>query len=108
LATNERIRAARAFRVLRRRRGLSDAGRPGGGLLQHLAKNHLLPDANQPATFVPTARFLNASGLPWGRLMPRDTGVVEHVAAGDASHDEVMAWISESAREKGDKGSPSP
>jgi hypothetical protein len=37
-----------------------------------------------------------------------DAGLVERVAVGDASHDEVMAWISERTREKGDEGAPSP
>ena len=35
-------------------------------LLQHLAKNHPLPDANKRAAFLLTARFLDANGLQRG------------------------------------------
>jgi hypothetical protein len=34
--------------------------------------------------------------------------LVERVAVGDASHEEVMPWISERTREKGDERRPSP
>ena len=63
-------------------------------LLQHLVKNHPLPDANKRAAFLLTARFLHANGFAWG---PPDTDVdasmIERIAAGDAEHAEVLAWI---------------
>ncbi len=33
-------------------------------LIEHLARNHPLPDANKRAAFLLTARFLDANGLP--------------------------------------------
>jgi death-on-curing protein len=69
-------------------------------LLQHLAKNHPLPDANKRAAFLLTARFLDANGLRWGLPdVQTDASLVERVAAGEASHEDVVAWISERTRE---------
>ena len=42
-------------------------------LLQHLAKNHQLPDANKRAAFLLTARFFDANGLLWGPPAARPT-----------------------------------
>jgi death on curing protein len=72
-------------------------------LLQHLAKNHPLPDANKRAAFLLTARFLDANGLQWGPPdVETDAGIVERVAAGETSHEEVVEWILEPTRQKGD------
>jgi death on curing protein len=72
-------------------------------LLQHLAKNHPLPDANKRAAFLLTARFLDANGLQWGPPdVETDAGMVERVAAGETSHEEVVEWILERTRQKGD------
>jgi death-on-curing protein len=63
-------------------------------LLQHLVQNHPLPDANKRAAFLLTARFLHANGSAWG---PQDSEVdasmIERIAAGEAEHAEVLAWI---------------
>jgi death on curing protein len=63
-------------------------------LLQHLVKNHPLPDANKRAAFLLTARFLHANGSTWG---PQDTEVdastIERIAAGEVEHAEVLAWM---------------
>lgn len=65
-------------------------------LLQHLAQNHPLPDANKRAAFLLTARFLDANGLAWGPPdVEADAGLIERVAAGDAPHEDVVAWIRE-------------
>jgi death-on-curing protein len=73
-------------------------------LLQHLAKNHPLPDANKRAAFLLTARFLDANGRAWGPPdVDADAGLVERVAAGAAGHEEVVDWIHERTREKGDE-----
>lgn len=78
-------------------------------LLQHLAKNHPLPDANKRAAFLLTARFLDANGLAWAQPdVAVDAGMVERVAAGEATHDEVVDWIRERTREKGDEPQLSP
>ena len=63
-------------------------------LLEHLAGNHPLPDGNKRVAFLLTARFLDANGLAWGAPdVECDAGMVERVAAGETSHDEVVAWI---------------
>jgi death-on-curing protein len=73
-------------------------------LLQHLAKNHPLPDANKRAALLLTARFLDANGLAWGPAdADTDAGLVERVAAGDTSHEEVVDWIRKRTHEKGDE-----
>jgi death-on-curing protein len=73
-------------------------------LLEHLAKNHPLPDANKRAAFLLTARFLDANGLAWGPpAVDTDAGLVERVAAGEARREDVIEWIRERTREKGDE-----
>jgi death-on-curing protein len=73
-------------------------------LLQRLAQNHPLPDANKRAAFLLTARFLDANGLAWGPPdADTDAGLVERVAAGAASHEEVVDWIRERTRVSGDR-----
>lgn len=63
-------------------------------LLIHLAKNHPLPDGNKRAAFLLTARFLDANGSTWGDPdVETDAGMVERVATGEATHDDVVAWI---------------
>jgi death-on-curing protein len=63
-------------------------------LLEHLAKNHPLPDGNKRAAFLLTARYLDANGLTWGPAdVGQDASLVERVAAGDAEHQEVVDWI---------------
>lgn len=63
-------------------------------LLEHLARNHRLPDGNKRAAFLITARFLDANGLVWGvQDVEVDAGMVERVAAGEAEHGAVMDWI---------------
>jgi death-on-curing protein len=50
-------------------------------LLEHLAKNHPLPDGNKRAAFLLTARFLDANGLAWGPPdSDTDAILVERVA----------------------------
>lgn len=73
-------------------------------LLEHLAKNHPLPDANKRAAFLLTARFLDANGLAWGQAdADTDAGLVERVAGGEASHEQVVDWIRERTREREDE-----
>jgi len=71
-------------------------------LLEHLVKNHPLPDANKRAAFLLTARFLDANGLEWGSQdVETDASLIERVAAGQATHEEVVAWIRDRTRTGG-------
>ena len=70
-------------------------------LLEHVARNHPLPDGNKRVAFLLMARFLNANGVEWGRPdVDADAGLVERVAAGDASHEDVVAWIERRAESR--------
>lgn len=76
-------------------------------LLEHLAKNHPLPDANKRAAFLLTARFLDANGLAWGPAdAETDASLIERVAAGEASHQEVVDWICERTAEQAEEPPP--
>jgi death on curing protein len=63
-------------------------------LLEHLARNHPLPDGNKRAAFLLTARFLEANGLVWGPPdVELDASMIERVAAGQAERGEIVAWL---------------
>lgn len=63
-------------------------------LIEHLARNHPLPDGNKRVAFLLTARFLDANALTWGPTDPdTDAAMVERIAAGDAPHGAVVDWI---------------
>jgi death-on-curing protein len=65
-------------------------------LLERLARNHPLPDGNKRTAFLLTARFLEVNGRPLqGTLPDTDVPIVERIAAGQATHDEVLLWLSE-------------
>lgn len=65
-------------------------------LLERLARNHPLPDANKRTAFLLTTVFLETNGSPLrGALPDVDVPMVERIAAGQAAHDEVLAWLSE-------------
>jgi death on curing protein len=64
-------------------------------LITHLAQNHPLPDGNKRAAFLLTARFLDANGRRWGGQDTEvDASMVERIAARDAAHGAIVAWIS--------------
>jgi hypothetical protein len=61
-------------------------------------------DEGRVPAFLLTARFLDANGRAWGPPdLGADAGLVERVAAGGAGHEEVVDWIRERTREKGDE-----
>jgi death-on-curing protein len=63
-------------------------------LIEHLARNHPLPDANKRCAFLVTADFLAANGRPIGPDDPdTDVPMVERIAAGGASTAEIVAWL---------------
>ena len=75
-------------------------------LLQHLVKNHPLPDANKRAAFLLMARFLDANDLPWGSPdVETDACLVERAAAGDATLNDIADWIRKRTTKAG--GGPS-
>jgi death-on-curing protein len=63
-------------------------------LIEHLARNHPLPDGNKRAAFLSTERFLAANGRPIGEADPdTDAPIVERIAAGEATRPEIEAWL---------------
>jgi death on curing protein len=65
-------------------------------LLEHLARNHPLPDGNKRTAFLLTARFLEANQLPLHDALPdTDVPIVERIAAGQIDHDEILTWLSQ-------------
>jgi death-on-curing protein len=65
-------------------------------LLERLARNHPLPDGNKRTAFFVTGLFLEVNGSPLrGSLPDVDVPMVERAAAGQATHEQVLAWLSE-------------
>jgi death on curing protein len=63
-------------------------------LLVHLVRNHALPDGNKRVGFLVMAMFLARNGRAWApEDVDRDAGMVERVASGEASIDDVAGWI---------------
>jgi death on curing protein len=63
-------------------------------LIEHLARNHPLPDGNKRCAFLAVERFLAANGLPITDANPDvDVPMVEKIAAGEASFTEISAWL---------------
>jgi len=65
-------------------------------LIEHLARNHPLPDGNKRAAFLTTWLFLELNDRPFRGADPDiDTPVVERIAAGEAGREEIEAWLRE-------------
>jgi death-on-curing protein len=65
-------------------------------LVEHLARNHPLPDGNKRCAFLAVDRFLAANGRPIGDADPStDVPMVERIAAGEATPNEIVAWLEE-------------
>lgn len=63
-------------------------------LVEHLARNHPLPDGNKRCAFLAVARFLAANGIPIRDAEPGiDVPMVERIAAGEATPNEIIAWL---------------
>ena len=72
----------------------SDLTEQAAVLVEHLARNHPLPDGNKRAAFLTMARFLDANGMRWGvKDVETDGSMVERIAAGAADREQVVAWI---------------
>lgn len=65
-------------------------------LVEHLARNHPLPDGNKRCAFLAVERFLAANGQPICDANPEtDVPMVERIAAGEATPNEIVEWLSE-------------
>jgi death-on-curing protein len=63
-------------------------------LVEHLARNHPLPDGNKRCAFLAVERFLAANGQPIVDADPSiDVSMVERIAAGEATPNEIVAWL---------------
>ena len=67
-------------------------------LVERLARNHPLPDGNKRCAFLALERFLAANGQPILDANPdTDAPMMERIAAGDASQDEITGWVKQRA-----------
>lgn len=65
-------------------------------LVEHLARNHPLPDGNKRCAFLAVERFLAANGLPIRDADPdTDVPMVKRIAAGEAAPNEIVGWLKE-------------
>lgn len=65
-------------------------------LVEHLARNHPLPDGNKRCAFLAVERFLAANGQPILTPDPdTDAPMVERIAAGEATPNEITKWLEE-------------
>ena len=63
-------------------------------LVEHLARNHPLPDGNKRAAFLSVWLFLEANGRPFvGEDVNTDVPMVEKIAAGEATPNEIIRWL---------------
>jgi death-on-curing protein len=68
-------------------------------LVERLARNHPLPDGNKRSAFLALERFLATNGQPILKADPdTDVPMVERIAAGEASQDEIVAWLEKRTR----------
>ena len=63
-------------------------------LVERLAHNHPLPDGNKRAAFLAVWLFMDLNDRPFAGQDPgTDVPMMERIAAGAASQDEITAWI---------------
>lgn len=63
-------------------------------LVEHLARNHPLPDGNKRCAFLAMERFLAANGRPIADAAPdTDVPMVERIASGEATRAEIVDWL---------------
>lgn len=63
-------------------------------LVEHLARNHPLPDGNKRCAFLALERFLAANGVAIQDADPdTDVPMVERIAAGGATPNEIRIWL---------------
>jgi len=65
-------------------------------LLERLARNHPLPDGNKRTAFLLTTLFLEINASPLRDARPEiDVPMVERIAGGEATREEILAWLTE-------------
>lgn len=63
-------------------------------IVEHLARNHPLPDGNKRCAFLAVERFLAVNGRPIQAAEPDvDVPMVERIAAGEATFVEIRDWL---------------
>ncbi|HKO38877.1 MAG TPA: type II toxin-antitoxin system death-on-curing family toxin [Solirubrobacterales bacterium] len=63
-------------------------------LVEHLARNHPLPDGNKRAAYLSVWLFLEVNGRPFtGEDAAVDVPMVEKIAAGEAAPNEIIKWL---------------
>jgi death on curing protein len=62
-------------------------------LVEHLARNHPLPDGNKRAAFLSVWLSMEVNGPPFLGEDPVDVSVVERIAAGEATPNEIVSWF---------------
>jgi death-on-curing protein len=63
-------------------------------LVEHLVRNHPLPDGNKRAAFLAVWLFMEANGRPFVGENPEvDVRMVERIAAGEAAPNEIVGWL---------------
>lgn len=63
-------------------------------LVEHLARNHPLPDGNKRAAFLSVWLFMESNGRPFvGEDPDIDVPIVERIAAGEAAPNEIIDWL---------------
>jgi death-on-curing protein len=63
-------------------------------LVEHLARNHPLPDGNKRCAFLAAERFLAANGRPIANADPdTDVPMVERIASGEVTRKEIVSWL---------------
>ena len=64
-------------------------------LLERLTRNHPLPDGNKRTAFLLTEMFLEINGSAFnGELPDIDVPMVEQVAAGQTTQEQIILWLS--------------
>lgn len=63
-------------------------------LVEHLARNHPLPDGNKRAAFLSVWLFMEVNGRPFtGEDPDTDVPMVERIAGGEAAPVEIVTWL---------------
>lgn len=63
-------------------------------LVEHLARNHPLPDGNKRAAFLSVWLFMESNERPFvGEDPETDVPMVEQIAAGEATPNEIVEWL---------------